>query len=168
MLTIPHMLVGATTATIVTHATGSPALGFVAAVASHFVLDMIPHLDIPPSAPRIPGTDDVELTPRIWTQIVLDNGIAVLGVAYLWITHFGYPNLTPFVLGAAGGFLPDFIDNVPFWKYSLRKLPGIKQLHKFHEWTHHFWLKRFPMERFAALGVVTQLAAVGLSVWYLF
>jgi hypothetical protein len=168
MLTIPHMLVGAATATIVTNATGSPALGFAAAVGSHFLMDMVPHLDVPPSAPRYPGTDEIIYTPRIYLQVAIDNGVALLGLAYLWTTHFGYPSITPFLFGALGGFLPDLIFNVPFWKNFFRRLPVLNAIQHFHDWTHHIWHDRFPMTRYAWLGVLTQLVAIGLSVWYLF
>ncbi len=161
------MLVGATTATFVTQASGSPVLGVVAAIASHFVMDMVPHLDVPSDAPR---TKDNELiwTPAIWTQVIIDNGLGLAMLIYFWVTQFGFPSATPFILGALGGILPDLIDNVPFWNRQLRRLLFFCRFHTMHEWTHHIWKKRFPMEQYAWLGVVTQMIAVGLTVWYLF
>ncbi len=161
------MLVGATTATFVTQATGSPVLGGIAAIASHFAMDMVPHLDHPVDSKH---NADGELIwdAAIWTQVVIDNGLGLAMLIYFWVTQFGYPSATPFIIGGLGGILPDLIDNVPFWKHFLRRLPGFKQLHVFHEWTHDIWQKRFPMTRYAWLGIVTQMIAVGLTVWYLF
>lgn len=166
MITIAHVMVGGATAVALNNFTDNMVILGAAAVASHFAMDIIPHLDVHPNAPR---NDDGQLiwTSHIWIQAVSDVLIASLLVLLLWYVWFDFPTFTPFVIGAAGGFLPDFLDNVPFWNKPLRKTVLFKQFHAFHEQLHHVWEHRYPMTHYAWLGVATQVIAVGISAWYL-
>lgn len=166
MITLAHVLVGGATAVAVAQVTPNPIVITVVAAASHFVMDAIPHLDVPPAAPRT-QEGNIVYTPAIWTQVFLDVLISGILVFALWLYGYGFPDLSPFILGAFGGFLPDLIDNVPFWNKPLRKLPGFKQFHAFHEQIHHFWEKSYPMHKYYVLGILTQLVAIGGSYWYL-
>jgi hypothetical protein len=157
MITIAHVLVGGA----VGLATGNPVAALVAGTASHFVLDMVPHLDVHPEAPR-DEEDNIIFTPALYIQAFADVLIAAVIVCVFWVTYFDFPAITPFVIGAFGGFLPDLIDNVPFWKYQFRRLPGGMALHNFHEWTHDIWHARFPMTKYWWLGTLTQVITVGL------
>lgn len=162
MITFSHVLIGGAIGV----ATQNPYIGFCAGVASHFVADMIPHLDVPPSAPR-DGNNKLIMTPAIWTQVWVDGILAILVATYFWRTRFGFPELSPFVWGAFGGFFPDLIDNVPFWNRIFQATKFGHWFHYWHEKTHEFWEDRFPMHKYYILGVVTQLVAVGISVFYL-
>jgi hypothetical protein len=163
MISIAHVLIGGAVGV----ATGNPVAAFVGGVASHFVADMTPHLDVPPSAPR---TKDGQLvwTPQIWIQVFIDIGLAGLISLGLWHSFFGFPKLSPFILGAFGGIFPDLVDNVPFWSKKLHRLPGFKQFSLFHNGTHRLWEDRFSMRRYYLLGIITQVVAVTLSLLSLF
>ena len=118
MLTISHVLIGGAVGV----ATANPITAFVAGVASHFVADMVPHLDVPPNS-RYNSAGDIIFTKQIYAIAITDVVVSGLLVLYLWKTYFNFPDLHPFVLGAVGGFFPDFLDNVPFWNNKLRPVP---------------------------------------------
>ncbi len=169
MVATAHVLVGGAVGTAVGYATGSPVLALGAGIVTHFICDAIPHVDHPPAPYK--GTDLI-WTPSIWAFALIDSTLAALIILFFWL-RFPPPHEPYFVFGAIGGYLPDFIDNVPFWKNYIHKLPGFKQFHAFHEATHSFWRKKFPMPREAVwpkwclLGIVTQLIAISLSLVYL-
>lgn len=159
MITIAHVLVGGAVGV----ATGNPVAALVAGTVSHFAMDLVPHLDHPPHAPR-DSRGNIIFTKAIYTQAVLDVLIAAAITAVLWYRWFDFPALSPFVLGAFGGFLPDLIDNVPFWNKPFRRSTIGKPFHDFHEAIHHVWTPHFPMTRFWVLGTVTQVIAASLAV----
>ena len=165
MISISHVIVGAAVGTAVGVATGSPVVALAAGFASHLVCDLIPHLDHPP-APK-DANDNLIWTPNVYVFAIFDSVIAWLLMAFLWYRYFGYPAFSPFIVGAIGAYLPDFIDNVPFWNKFTRPLPVFKQFHDFHEKIHRVWTKRYPMPRSWVLGVTTQIIAIGVSVLYL-
>lgn len=162
MIATAHVIIGGAVGV----ATQNPVAGLLAGVASHFVCDTIPHLDHPP-APRNEN-DELIWTPNVWAFAIIDSAVAGILTLYLWINYFGYPELTPYVVGAFGGYLPDLIDNVPFWNKYLRPLPGFKQFHAFHEWLHDQWETKFPMPKWLWLGIGSQVVAVSLALLYLF
>lgn len=157
MITTAHFVIGGAVGV----ATGDPVAALVAGVASHFVADMVPHLDVPPSAVDKDGKL-IGMTPYIWTQVLVDGFLALAVTGWLWTSQYSFPELSPFVLGALGGFLPDLVDNVPFWKDKFRSTRFGAIFHMFHEWTHK-WRHRFPMQRFWLLGLVTQVVAVTIA-----
>lgn len=158
MITIAHVLVGGAVGV----ATGNPVAALVAGVASHFAMDLIPHLDHPPYAEK-DKKGDVIFSQAIYIQAFFDVIIAATIVCILWYLWFDFPSLHPFVLGAFGGFLPDLIDNVPFWNKPFRKSAFGKQFHNFHENIHLVWTRTFPMDRYWLLGIVTQVVAVAIA-----
>ncbi len=167
MLTINHVLTGGAVAVAVAHYTDNPFIIVLAAVASHFILDAIPHLDVPPSAPR-DENGHIVMTPAIWLQVFVDGIISFIAVMSLW-ARFGFPDIAPFFLGSVSGVLPDLIDNVPFWNKKIHRWPGFKQFYRFHELTHEIWNDHFPMEQIksAYFGAATEIIMAGLSLWYL-
>jgi hypothetical protein len=165
MIATAHMIIGGGIGLAVGLATHNPALALAAGIASHLVCDAIPHMDHPPGIPK--KGDDLIWTSTLWIFAFADSGIAWIVTLLLAYYRF-YPHSTEvyFLLGAIGGYLPDFIDNVPFWN-GLRNLPGFKQFHSFHDAIHQFWNKRFPMPQYAVLGILSQVLVVGLSLFYL-
>lgn len=163
MITTSHFIIGGALGV----ATGNPYAALAVGIVSHFVADAIPHFDVPPSAPRN-DKDELVMTKAIWTQVWVDGLIGLVVIGALWASKFDYPTLSPFVLGAFGGFFPDLIDNVPFWNKAFRKTRIGHVFHKFHESTHELWEDRFPMRKYAWLGILTQLVSVGIALNYLF
>lgn len=162
MITTAHLIVGAAVGV----AMGNPYASFVAGVASHFVLDSIPHYDVSPDALRN-NADSIIFTPKLWAQVWIDGIFGLALFSYWWGLHDGYSLVSPIAWGAFGGFLPDLIDNVPFWNKNFRSTRFGRSFHRWHEFTHTIWQSRFPMRRFGTLGILTQMVAIGISIWYL-
>ncbi|HEY1074901.1 MAG TPA: hypothetical protein VGE59_04410 [Patescibacteria group bacterium] len=158
MITIAHVLVGGAVGVV----TGNPLAALVAGTASHFAMDLIPHLDHPPYAPK-DKKGDVIFSQAIYVQAFCDVIIAATIVCILWYSWFDFSTLHPFAWGAFGGFLPDLIDNVPFWNKPFRKSWFGSRFHRFHDAIHHVWTKTFPMHRYWLLGILTQVVAVVIA-----
>lgn len=158
MLTIDHVLIGGVIGVVV----NQPAVALVAGIASHLIADAIPHLDAPIDAPR-DHDGNIIWTPRLFTQGFLDVGLGTAISLYVGVHFWSTPHFWPFVLGAFGGFLPDLVDNVPYWRF-VRQWPGFRQFHVFHDALHDWWNARWPMRRYLVLGVLTQVAAVTAAI----
>jgi hypothetical protein len=144
-----HVTVGATVG-VLTH---NPWLGFVAAVASHHVLDMIPHSD--------PGSGGVDVTnilkhPETLLMVAFD---AILAVSVMILIAYYYGWTLALLLGAFGGALPDLIDNVPFWTNKLRKTKFFGAYHWFHEKLHFTIMNK----KYVWVGILTQLIVIFVS-----
>jgi hypothetical protein len=167
MIATSHVIIGGTAALIVGTVTQNPVAAFAVGIVSHLICDTIPHIDHP-DAPKI--GKDIVFTKKVIIFALADSLLAFFLTLYMWTTYFNFPDLTqPYIWGALGGYLPDFIDNVPLWRFRIRTLPGFKQFHKLHESVHDLWRDTyFPMPEYWLLGSVTQVIAVGASVWYIF
>ena len=163
MITTAHFIVGAAVGV----ATGNPYAGFVAGVVSHFVVDTIPHFDVPLSAAH-DQDDNLVFTPALWTQVLVDGIVGLVVLAWLWGYLDTFSLVSPVLWGALGGFFPDLIDNVPFWNKAFRRTRFGTAFHRFHDSTHAAWKKTFPMKRFWWLGILTQLVTIIISLNYLF
>jgi hypothetical protein len=166
MISIAHVLIGGAVGTAVGVATGSTLAALAAGVVTHLVADSIPHFDSPPGG-ELDKEGQLKWTPGVYAYAFTDSIVAWLIVLFFWYSFYSFPIITPFIAGAFGGYLPDLIDNVPFWKNIFRPWPGFKQFHAFHEAIHENWEKRFPMPPYIWLGILTQVVAVTLSLWYL-
>ncbi|MBX4188422.1 MAG: hypothetical protein KW793_04835 [Candidatus Doudnabacteria bacterium] len=165
MIATSHVIVGGTVGVIVGGFTQNPAIALVAGFVSHLICDLIPHIDHP-DAPKVDG--DLIFTRRVYNFAISDSVAAFLLTFIMWIHFYDFPTLAPYALGALGGYLPDFIDNVPLWRFKVRRLPVFKQFHELHKAIHAVWQSRFPMPQHWVLGTITQLAVVIPSLWYLF
>lgn len=130
-------------------------IALAAGVASHHVLDWIPHTDAgtfyPDHCDKIPK--------RVLLVIVLEGLLGLALTAFFFWTH--YPTL-PFLAGAIGGMIPDILDNIPLWKKQFRETRLGQKWHEFHEKWHcgemaQIWL----------LGIVVDLLVVSGGIWYL-
>src|SRR5687768_2574719 len=80
MITTAHVLIGGA----IGAATQNPLLALTLGTASHFIADMVPHLDVPPSAKR-DKNNKLIFTPQIWTQVLVDGAVAIALVTYFWV-----------------------------------------------------------------------------------
>lgn len=165
MIATAHVIIGGAVGTAVGLATQNPIAAVAAGVVSHFLCDLIPHLDHPPALKDKNG--DLIWNKSLWIFAFSDSILSAIIVLIVWNMFGEYPALSPFVLGAIGGYLPDFVDNVPFWNKYTRPLPGLKQFHSFHERIHKVWTVRFPMEKYAWLGITTQVFFVSIAILFL-
>jgi len=149
MLLTPHALVGGA----IGASTDNLVYIIVLAIMSHFVLDMVPHFDW--------GTwhdkKDFQLETKDYLLLAGDVALLLILSSLLWDNITNNPNI---VIGAFFAVLVDLIDNVPFWKDYLRKLPFFGKLHKFHE-AIHFRLKM----KYWYWGVITQVLVIALAIF---
>lgn len=168
MLFTSHAIVGAAIGV----AAGDPLWGFFGGVASHHVLDAIPHFDqgsfaiARESAPYLGKRSECaeqDFTNRDWAILFADWAVsALLFGVLLWFVPFEH--LPLLFSGALGGLLPDIVDSSPLWSKKLRvKSRIVAAYHKFHDFFH--WTVVLPR---LWLGLATQVLIVGLSLLYLF
>lgn len=154
MIATSHVIIGGAVGVAVGTVTHNPLAALSAGFISHLICDAIPHFDHP-DAPRVNG--ELVWTKAVWLFAFADSLLAFFLTLFIWIYLYNFPQLSPYAWGAFGGYLPDLIDNVPFWKHYLRPLPVFRQFHWFHD-SIHKWENFLPMPRFWLLGIVTQLA----------
>lgn len=115
MMHTPHFLVGVAIATHVP----DPIAATVAAVASHFVLDAIPHSDY---------VGKPELT---WQNLLLvfGDGVVAIGLFFLFVTPdlWGYAFFVAIMAN-----LPDLIWIPKYFWPKWQTLPGIRQFGDWH------------------------------------
>ncbi|HYC80122.1 MAG TPA: hypothetical protein VEC17_03795 [Candidatus Binatia bacterium] len=165
MIATSHLIIGGSVGVIVGSVSQNPLLALIAGVVSHFLCDSLPHWDHP-DAPKLPNGDIVWIK-KVWIFAFSDSIIGGLIALSIWGIQFNFDLLSPFIWGAAGGYLPDFIDNVPFWKERIRKLVVFQKFHDFHVWIHDNWRFKYPMPEYWILGTITQIILVVPALWYL-
>lgn len=155
MLITPHILVG----TAIGVAVGNPVAGFALGVASHYILDIIPHTDSGTwhyYEPFVGKNMDV----RDFTMGIVDASAA--GFSLLALAGYA-PIMSPAPLaGAFGGLLPDLVMLAGLFVPALTKWKGLAWYYTFQD-KFHYTAK--PNQW--AIGIVTQVVAIGASVWYL-
>ena len=130
MILSTHAIVGAAIASFVP---GHPALAFVAGVASHFVIDAIPHSDYPLRSISI-GRSRSAITAN--HHLVRDLGFitfdAAAGLAVAAWLYAGPGATLAVLLGAFGAILPDPLQLA----YRLYPREPLRSLQRFHRWMH--------------------------------
>lgn len=153
MLITPHLLVGGATG----EASQNIPLVITASFLSHFLLDMIPHFE--------PGSlhkeENYKLIKRDWIIIFID---LALGIFLISLLYFSFKNYL-ILLGAFFAILPDFIDNVPFWKDLFRKTQWGFKFHQIHDKCHFLKLKIW--HKFWYFGIIVQVVLIfGILIWF--
>lgn len=167
MLFITHAIVGAAVGSV----TGNPYSGFLMGVASHHVLDAIPHFDqgtfyTTRNKPNYIGVTPEDISAafssrRDWLVLVVDVVLAC--VVFSVVLSYRPDNLLALLSGALGGLAPDLIDSSPLWSKKLReKFSLLKKYHSFHHFFH--WTAS---KQLAILGIVTQFILIVAALKYL-
>jgi hypothetical protein len=140
MLVLPHVATGAALGALI----GDPLIVVPAAIASHFILDVVPHWQ-ETMAPYHP-------TWKTYTRIPLDIGLAIGFVTYAVSLQ---PSLMPaIVLGAIFASIPD-IDVVTI------KLPKLQRGLVKRYWD---WHCKIQQETTSLWGVATQLTVLAACI----
>src|ERR1700747_3376636 len=148
-----HAVVGAAIATLMPD---HPALAFLSGMASHFIIDAIPHWDYPLPSISVGRGPHPALTLN-WS-LFQDLGLigldTVVGLAVaLWL--FASPTAaTAVLLGALGAILPDPLQLA----HKLWPREPLRTLQRFHRWIHSKRKLRWP------IGVASQLSFVLLVI----
>ncbi len=140
MLTTPHTAAGAALGA----ALGDPLLVIPVAIASHFILDSVPHWQ-ETLAPYIP-------TKKTYIRVPIDIALAI--ALTVWSAHLQPMHIEAIWIGAISANAPD-IDSV------IVIVPKLKQgiVKKYWDW--HCKIQR---ETSSTWGVMAQLAIVALSI----
>ena len=149
MMVTPHLLAGAAVAKLARR----PALAWPLALASHFVLDAIPHVH---PASLFDGAE-TGLTDTAIVAGLLDVSLGVLLVAVLALPRHDRKLLLG---GALCGFLPDLIDALPGIGPWLRTSPGTSVIGAGHHGLQHL-LPPPPVW----LGISTQIIVSVIAIW---
>ena len=151
MTIFPHAIVGAASASI----TNNYFLAFLLGFISHFILDMLPHLE-PKSLVTKEKDGTKKWSPWLFVFILVEFTITVLFFYYL--RHRS--NFNILLVGAFGGLLPDIIANNPFLQ-GLRHKPVIKHFFTFHDKIH----LDLP-DKFWYLSFIVEALVIGGTIWY--
>lgn len=150
MILATHAFVGAAIAQAIPQ---YPAIGFLAAFASHFVLDTIPHWEYSIEIESYTGINSkkilIQRIARDILKVLCDAQIGVLAVLLiLW--NGTAESLLPLALGMFGGILPDILHAITLI-ISWKPLNALQQFHKkIH--TKIIWKDRF------YAGTITQVS----------
>lgn len=167
MLFTTHALTGAAIGVL----SGNPIAGFFLGFLSHHILDAIPHFDqgslyiSKDKGPVWAGAKYEEAkkfrVKRDWILLFIDMGIASALSLYI-LSNSSLKSWPLFILGAAGGLLPDILDVSPFWRDRFRALAVGKIFHKFHDFFH------WPLTlKYWHLGIGIQIVIVGVVLFLL-
>lgn len=152
MLALNHTLVGAGIGSQIDNIPTVIALS----VASHFVLDFLPHVD--------PGTEfaEGELKPAIKYFLAgIDVFASVFIIVLILLARPGL-NQTAVMVGAVTAILMDIIFNFPLWEKWTKKTRPFSVVSKFHEKIHE------PLKKYQySIGIPLQLVIIAGSVWFL-
>lgn len=142
-----------------------PAFTFIAALASHYLTDAIPHWDYSlQSLPKEPVTQG-----RVWqwqsrefwkdcNHIALDATIGI-GIAFFALRPDSVVSWTRVALMALGAVLPDFLQGV----YFTRRADFLKPVQQWHDQLH----SKIKLGPYPWIGVPLQLIILGAALWFL-
>jgi len=161
MTTIPHILTGAAVASLLpTGSTSMKVLGFALGMASHYVLDAIPHWE------RLYGAHYNDELPEsyakwpkhITTQALAEGFIGCAALFAILVIAMPGPSKTVVFLGALGAVLPDLMDSIPPWSERTRGFPIWHYLRRLHDWSHldYDLQRKLP----SSMGLISQIAVI--------
>jgi hypothetical protein len=150
-----HAITGATVAALIP---SHPVLGFVAAFASHFVLDAIPHwaysIKSLKEDEENPMNSDMVIGKDFYFDILKIGADGILGLLASFVLLSVFLKCSPFIvlLGAIAGMMPDALQFV-YWKWKHKPLTS---LHRFHIYIH----AKTDLNKRPVVGILLQLVLV--------
>lgn len=151
-----HVAVG----TAIGTAVGNPVAGFFIGLASHHIIDAIPHSD--PGSRGATALNIFRLRDKVAIIWVFGD---ILLAAAMFLSVFIWQKYNPTIFWTVfGASISDLVDSSPFWSGWLRQRFPIKQFHWFHEKVH-FTIKR---GRFFWLGIASQIILICLALGFIY
>ncbi|QQG44951.1 MAG: hypothetical protein HYW89_03000 [Candidatus Sungiibacteriota bacterium] len=143
-----------------------PAFSFLAALASHYLSDAIPHWDYKLKS----AADDEDNEKRHWEfsrrtilgdlgRVTLD-GFLGAALVFLLLSPATPNEWIRAILIIIGGALPDFLEGL----FYTRKLNFLSPVHHFHSFTH----TKIKLGPYPLIGVPFQLLILFLAFYLLF
>jgi hypothetical protein len=131
MILSTHAVVGAAIATLLPR---NPALVFAAGVASHFVIDAIPHWDYPLRGISVGRSKvgAIRLNGALFRDVCLIGLDAFAGLALAILLFAQVTPIWIIMIAAFGAMLPDPLQVV----HRLYPHEPLRTLQRFHEWMH--------------------------------
>jgi len=159
MILATHAIAGAAAAQLFPD---NPWLAFIAAFASHFILDAIPHWNYQLKSKAKDPSDPLD-GKMIWgkkfivdiLKISLDFA-AGIALSILFFSKGADQNTAVTILGALGGTLPDAL-RFAYWQL---KVEPFKFLQKFHYWIHPKKERQLSL----AVGIPLQVLIVAVII----
>ncbi|MFA6214990.1 MAG: hypothetical protein WC768_00300 [Patescibacteria group bacterium] len=142
------LTVHAAAGVLIGQATDNVWLAFIFSLASHILIDIIPHgdTDLIKDSSNI-TKPEIERLKKI---AALDGLVMLLILALLYFYGFIHP-VWPVLAGISGGLLPDFLTGV----YLLTKARWLEKIVAFHPHRLHLILDKFRVSFFA--GIIIQI-----------
>jgi hypothetical protein len=151
VLAAPHILAGAALAKVVRR----PWLAVAVAFGSHFLLDIVPHID----SHGLFGVRRGGPTRGEALSALVDVAI---GTALVLAMVSKQPRRRAMIAAAFAAIVLDLVDNVPPWGPYFQAWGGTAWLSAFHHGIQHNLTRaQWP------LGIATQLPVIVLAVWLL-
>jgi hypothetical protein len=155
MLTTPHVLAG----TAIGVAVGNPVAGFALGVASHYLLDAVPHSD--------PGTwhylEDFKTFKMNYIDYIVGFGDLFLIAGILLLINRVNPIFYPAAIaGGIGGMFPDI---VVYLGVAFRGIQSWPIAEKYNGFISRFHYTARPDQ--LMLGIFTQFAVALISIWFI-
>lgn len=139
---VVHLLAGAAIALAIQ----TPSVMFVTAFFSHYILDLLPHID-----PDTFATPDRPYTGRQWAALIIDILLVIGFMAALYVLQEQRPII---LLGAIAALLPDLL--APLERYA--QFAPLKICHEQFHWNP----RRANLWSWYIAGLVTP-AAIGIA-----
>jgi len=144
-----------------------PALLFLVSLASHYLMDLIPHWDykihsIPDKHKESPDEIQWNFFDKVFWKDVTRFGIDALigfGVLLFFLWPESWPAFFKVFLISAGSILPDFLQGV----YFTRKAEFLKPIQRLHDYFH----TRLRLGPYPLIGIPFQALFFILSVYFL-
>ena len=141
----------------------NPVAAFIAACASHFALDAIPHWDYPVRSldQSIKTGEPIRRIDSALAGDIMRTGLDLVigaGLSFFFASPGSTSAVVTVGLGIIGGVLPDFLQLV----YHVLKTGPILKLQQFHHWIHASYrgLKKMPM-----IGIPIQVIIAAILAW---
>ncbi len=153
MLALNHVLVGAA---IGSETNNIPVIVGLA-VASHFILDALPHVD---QGLEKNGKDYFKQNTKYFLAAV-DIAISLVLIVFI-LTLKSTLDRSSIIIGAVSGLSIDLIFNIPWWENFMKRTPILKSIYFFHKDIQE------PLKKYQfVFGLPLQIIIIVVSIWIL-
>lgn len=161
MILLSHSIIGVATASIFP---SNPLMAFSVALASHYIMDTIPHWDYKLLSSKedfkTPLNNDIVIGKNFifdLRNIFIDVLLGVI-ISFCLFYFFGFGHsVLILIIGIMGGIIPDILQFVYF---KIRKEP-FRSLYIFHSFIHS---RNKSLKKHFIIGILLQILTVALIV----